>query len=144
LRAAPWCIAATLALGGCIDFSGLDELSAALGPTLEGISVWAVRSDGGPDSNVVAVGDTLRVAAAGKVGGVVGLFTYDRLLDAAWSTSHPSVATVEPRLPPAGDSTTTAQAVVRGLRPGVLRVRAAARGKLGELQLRVVQRTPGT
>lgn len=93
----------------------------------------AVRGD-----PVVEVGDTLRKHATGQVSGVLGIFTYDRVLDAQWSVSDPSVAQLTPVVPPPSDSTSTASAILRGLRPGTVRITARARGVEGHGSLRVI------
>lgn len=128
-------VGAALALSGCLDMSGLsglDDLTDALGGTGELVEI-AVS---GPTT--VAVGDTVRLAAWGTPTGIIGMLMYDRLLDAEWSTSAAEVATVEVRLPPPGDSTTTTEALVRGVQPGGARITARARGKSASLTVRVV------
>lgn len=124
---------AALGLAAC-DLSGIGGVGQITGGTLVAIEV-------GGDS-VVAVGDTIRVGATGRIDGIAGIFGYDRLLDATWRSSDPTVASVAVRLPPAGDSTTSTRAVVRGLRAGTVQVRAAARGKSGERTVTVIDPAP--
>lgn len=128
--------AATLALAGCVDFTGLDELSSSLGGdgTIREVSV------AGPST--VAVGDTIRLSASGIPNGLMGMFMYDRMLDAVWASSNPAVATVALRLPPHGDSTTSTGAMVRGVRVGTVQVTASARGSTGAVTIQVVAPPP--
>ena len=132
-RGAVTAIALASSLAGC-DFSGiggLGDVTSAIGPTLVSVTVTG--------DTVVAAGDTVRLSAVGGVGGGLGfLFAGDRLLDATWSSTDPSIATVDVRRPPAGDSISTIQAIVRGRRVGTTQLRAEARGKRGELTVRVV------
>lgn len=88
--------------------------------------------------SAVELGDTLRISAVGRPSGVMGLLAYDRLLDGKWSVSDPTVATITTLLPDAGDSTTTIEALLRGLRPGTVRVTMTARGRRGEASVRVL------
>lgn len=125
------CAAAVLLSGACID--QITNPYADEG-VLKSISV------SGPDS--VLVGDTIRLGARGTVGGLTGLFFFDRLLDAKWSVSDASLAQLTSILPPSGDSTSTTQALVRGLRAGTVQVTARARNISGVKTVRVVVRTP--
>ncbi|MDQ6737473.1 MAG: hypothetical protein M3Z30_07210 [Gemmatimonadota bacterium] len=79
----------------------------------------------------LTVGDTVRLSARGKVGGLTGLFTYDRVLDAVWSVSDPGVASIVPVKPIAGDTTSGSAIILTGLRVGNVTVTAAARGVHG-------------
>src|SRR5688500_19003092 len=82
--------------------------------------------------SAVQVGDTTRLSVLGRVDGLFGLFSYDRVLDATWRSSDPGIARVEKLPPPSRtDSTTPAQVLVRGVAPGTARVTAAARGIVG-------------
>lgn len=117
----------TLSVGACVDFTGLD----VAGGHLIGISV----SGGG----IVEVGDTIRLTAAGDVDGLVGMFSYDPVLDARWAVSDPGTAQLVPLPPPPkDDSFPMARTLVRGVRPGTVRVSAMARGTSGEADVRVV------
>lgn len=114
----------------CVDMTGLGEL---FGGHLTGISV-----DNGA---IVEVGDTVRLSARGAVDGLLGLFSYDRLLDASWTISDPTIARLEllePPLPPPQDSSTPTRTLVRGRRPGTVTVKASARGVSGEAPVRVI------
>lgn len=87
---------------------------------------------------VVAVGDTVRLSTWGKRDGVLGMFVYDRVLDAAWSVSDPNVASIVTVLPPPGDSTSTSAVIVTGRRQGNVQVTATARGVQGAREVVVV------
>lgn len=119
-------LAVALGLGACIDFTGLDIAGGHL------ISIWV--DQGG----VVEVGDTLRLTASGNVDGLLGIWSYDPILDARWAVSDPAIAQVVPLPPPPkGDSFPTARTLIRGLRPGAVHVSATARGVRGEAIVRV-------
>jgi hypothetical protein len=131
-RFGPACgLAVASATCACVDLTGVGDF----GGRLVGIEVWAGTSS----VAVVQVGDTTRLSVLGRVGGLLGLFSYDRVLDATWRSSDPGIARVEklPPVPPA-DSTTPAQVLVRGVAPGTARVTAAARGIVGSIEVRVV------
>ncbi|MCR4340158.1 MAG: Ig-like domain-containing protein [Gemmatimonadaceae bacterium] len=117
-----------IATAGCRDFD-LSSITSALGGEL------IITVSAGPG---VEVGDTLQMSATGRPSGALGLLVYDRLLDARWTVSDPTVATVTPLAPPPNDSTTPAQALLRGLKAGTIRVTVAARGARGETSVRVV------
>ena len=87
----------------------------------------------------LAVGDSARIDTYSRVGGVMGLLSYDRLLDARWSSSDPSVLAVVPRLSAPGDSLSPMGAMIRGLRPGSATVTATARGVSGSLAVTVTR-----
>lgn len=127
--------ASALMISGCLDFTGLNEVTDTVGGG-DGLVSITIYGD-----SVIAVGDSMRVTAGGTPSGVLGMFTYDRLLDAVWAPSDPRVASVEARLPPRGDSLSTTAALVRGLRPGTVQITAAARGKAGHLTVHVVALT---
>jgi hypothetical protein len=91
----------------------------------------------------VAVGDTVRLSTWGRVSGIIGILAYDRVLDASWTVSDPSIATLVPTLPPKNDTTTTASAIVRGLGPGSVEITVSARGISGKTTMRVVQPSTG-
>lgn len=76
----------------------------------------------------VRVGDTVRFTAIGNVSGVLGIFELDRLTDAAWSVSDPSLAQVTPIPITPNDTTSYAQALVRGVSVGTVQVIVNARG----------------
>lgn len=120
--------ALVLATSGCLDFD-MSSITSAFGGEL------IITVSAGP---AVEVGDTLQVSATGRPSGVLGLLVYDRLLDAHWTVSDPTVATLTPLQPPPNDSITPAQALLRGLKAGTVRVTAAARGARGETSVRVV------
>ncbi len=87
--------------------------------------------------SVVQVGNTLRLSTYGRVSGVVGILTYDRVLDAAWSASDPTIVSITPIKPPAGDSTSTASLLVRGVRAGSVQITVSARGVHATAPVRV-------
>lgn len=87
--------------------------------------------------SVVQVGDTIRLSTWGKVDGLIGIFTYDRVLDARWTVSDPSIASIAPVQLPPGDTTSTSAVIVRGLRTGSVQVSAAARGVTGSATVNV-------
>jgi hypothetical protein len=126
----PRCIiplAVPLFLTACVDLTGLD----IAGGHLTSISV--------EHGAIVEVGDTVRLSATGSVDGIIGIFSYDRLLDASWAISDPKIAQLQPLpLPPHQDSSTPTQTLVRGLRPGTVTVTASARGLSGKAPLRVI------
>ncbi|HEY8310278.1 MAG TPA: hypothetical protein VIG47_06965 [Gemmatimonadaceae bacterium] len=76
----------------------------------------------------VQTSDTIRLSASGKVTGVIGIFTYDRVLDAVWSVSDPRIAGIVPVKLAAGDSTSGSAIILTGLRLGNVQVTATARG----------------
>jgi hypothetical protein len=123
-------IAMLSAITSCnaLDVSGLDLLSSHL----TGIGV---------SGGIVEVGDTVRLDAMGSVDGILGLFSYDPVLDAKWSISDPGIARLEtlPPPPPA-DSFPRAQVLVHGLQPGNVTVSAKARGISGFAEVRVIHR----
>lgn len=80
---------------------------------------------------LVAVGDTVRLRAAGSLDGLVGLLSYDPLRDARWSSSDRTIAVVQ-AAPPSPDDTLYSMIIVRGVRPGPVVIRAKARGRTGE------------
>jgi hypothetical protein len=127
-----WAAVAPLVFVACFDLTGVGEM---FGGRLIAIDLWSNGSTVG----IVEVGDTVRVSTLGRVNGAVGMFVYDRVLDAAWRSSDPTVARVE-RLPPPPrtDSTTPGETLVRGLMPGTTRVTATARGIVGEMSVRVI------
>jgi hypothetical protein len=124
-RLAP--LAITTLFGACFDTTTLTDITG--GGRLLSITV---------DAGVVEVADTVRLTASGNVSGVLGLLTYDPVLDAQWAVADPTVARLEPLPPPPPeDSFPMARTLVRGLRPGTTRVTATARGKTGEATVRV-------
>lgn len=114
----------------CGDITGLGEI---FGGRLTRVSVSAAQ---GP---IVEVGDTLRLTAYGSVDGLIGLWSYARILDAVWATSDATVARLEPLPPPPPeDSTSTARTLIRGVRPGTARITATSGGVTGEATVRVI------
>lgn len=109
-------ILATTFLAGC-DLGVLD----LAGGNLQKISL------GGP--SVVQVGDTIRLTASGTVDGLLGLLFLDRLLDARFTVSDPTVASISPFIPPKGDSTSFASVLVKGLKVGRVNVTASEGSK---------------
>lgn len=87
--------------------------------------------------SIIQFGASTRLSAYGKVSGITGLLSYDRLLDAVWSVSDSTVARITPISPAPGDSTATAAALVQGLRAGSARITATARGVSGTIEVRV-------
>ncbi len=119
--------AIALVLTACADLTGLDFV----GGHLTSISV--------EHGAVVEVGDTVRLSATGSVDGIIGIFSYDRLLDASWAISDPTIAQLQPLpLPPPQDSSTPTRTLVRGRRPGTVTVTATARGLSGGAPVRVI------
>jgi hypothetical protein len=118
-----------LALTACADLTGLDFV----GGNLTSISV--------EHGAIVEVGDTVRLSATGSVDGIIGLLSYDRLLDASWAISDQTIAQLQllpPPPPPPQDSSTPTRTLVRGRRPGTVTVTATARGLSGEAPVRVI------
>lgn len=87
---------------------------------------------------VVQVGDTIRLSTWGKVDGIIGIFTYDRVLDARWTVSDPTIASLAPVKLLPSDTTSGSAVIVRGLRTGSVQVTAAARGVSGSAAVNVV------
>jgi hypothetical protein len=121
----------------CDALTGLSDLGNDLddmfGTPLLGIGI------GFDQGQVVEVGDTIRVTATGDLGGVLGIFMYDRLLDARWSVSDATIAQIQPLPPPPrDDSTSPTRTLIRGLRPGSTQVMATARGISGAGPVRVI------
>lgn len=123
-------LAAPLLLGACRDLTGvLDFFDSRL------ISV-TVSAPQGP---IVEVGDTVRLTASGQIGGLIGLLHYAPILDAVWATSDAAIARIEPLPPPPPeDSFPTARTLVRGVRPGAVRITATSGGVMGEATVRVI------
>jgi hypothetical protein len=122
-------LAVALVLTACADLTGLDFV----GGHLTSISV--------EHGAIVEVGDTVRLSATGSVDGIIGLLSYDRLLDASWAISDPTIAQLQllpPPPPPPEDSSTPTRTLVRGRRPGTVIVTATARGLSGEAPVRVI------
>jgi hypothetical protein len=120
--------ASTVAVSGCIDLTGLGDV----GGRLVGIDV-------APSNAMVVVGDTVRVVT-GYVDGLYALFAYDRLLDAVWTVSDPSVAWVESSpIAVEGDTITKASARIHGVNIGTVRVTVTARGVSGDATVHVIR-----
>lgn len=120
-------LAVALALTACVDLTGLD---------IAGGHLISISVDNG---GIVEVGDTVRLGARGRVDGLLGIFSYDRILDATWAVSDPNIAQLQQLpVPPPQDSFTTARTLVRGRRPGTVIVKAIARGVSGEAPVRVI------
>lgn len=118
-----------LMLTACVDFTGLD---------IAGGHLTSISVDHGA---IVEVGDTVRLSATGGVDGIIGLLAYDRLLDATWTISDPTIAQLQllpAPLPPPQDSSTPTRTLVRGRRPGTVTVTASARGLSGAAPVRVI------
>jgi len=88
--------------------------------------------------SVVQVGDTIRVSAQGNVGGLTGLFSYDRVPDAVWAVSDPKTASIARVKLPANDTTSGSAIILTGLQRGNVQVTATARGILGTRGVQVV------
>jgi len=122
-------LTAALTLTACEGLTGIQEI---YDHRLVGIAV--------EQGLVVEIGDTVRVTAAGDVGGVLGMLVYDPLPDARWSVADPSIARLEALPPPPPeDSFPRARTLIRGVRPGETRITAMARGVSGQATVRVVQ-----
>lgn len=89
--------------------------------------------------SVVQVGDTIHLSARGKVAGVLGPFSYDRVLDAVWTISDPTIASLTPVALLPGDTTSGSAVVLRGLRTGAVQVTATARGVSGGRSVTVLR-----
>jgi len=87
--------------------------------------------------SVVQVGDTIRLSAQGKVGGLTGLFSYDRVPDAVWAVSDPKIASIAPIKLPASDTTSGSAIILTGLKQGNVQVTATARGIQGARDIQV-------
>jgi hypothetical protein len=77
--------------------------------------------------STVAVGGTAGVHAIGSVSGLTGMFSYDPLADAVWSTEDPRIATVVHGQAPAGYAP-AAYAIATGVAPGQTYLIVSARG----------------
>lgn len=120
-------LSVALALTACVDLTGLNDI---FGTPLLGIAV---------DAGIVEVGDTVRISAAGDVGGIIGIFSYDPILDARWAISDKAIAQLVPLpLPPPEDSFPRARTLIRGIRQGSAQVTATARGVSGVSTVRVI------
>ena len=106
---------ATALVGGC-NMTGLD-----FGGELQSISL------SGP--SVVQVGDTIRLTAAGSVSGLIGMLFLDRLLDARFTTSDATVATIQAFIPPATDTTSFSSVLVTGRKVGRAGITVRARSQ---------------
>jgi hypothetical protein len=121
----------SVALSGCLDMTGLGELSELISGKLIGISVT-------PSVSIV-VGDTARLEATGQISGLmVILGAYDVLPDAEWNISNPTIARLEQVEPPAVDSYPGARIRLRGLRVGQATVSVSARGQTGTTEVIVL------
>ena len=123
-------VATPLALSGC----GLDKIFGAPLLAIE------LQSEGS-SAAIVEVGDTVRVSTLGRVGGVVGIFSYDRVYDAVWRSSDTSVARVPRRAQARTDvneAPVSSEALIWGERVGTARVTATARGVVGDIAVRVI------
>ena len=86
---------------------------------------------------LVAVGDTIRLSARGTVGGIIGMLSYDRVLDAAWTVSDAATASYTPVVLTPSDSTSGSTIRLTGLRAGDVQVSASARGVRGAVTVHV-------
>lgn len=93
-------------------------------------------------ASVVQVGDTIRLSATGKVGGITGIFYRDRVPDARWTVSDPTIASVTSIEIAPGDTTSHGAVLVRGLRAGDVQVTATARRVAGSAAVHVAGTPP--
>jgi len=119
-------------LCGC-DFSSLTALSDSFGGHLISVSISG--------DTLVAVGDTVRLRAAGSLDGLIGILSYDPVHDARWSSSYTKIAVGQPA-PRSPDDTLFSMIIVRGVRPGRVTIQATARGYTGEHVLVVHRQLP--
>jgi hypothetical protein len=126
----PFVLAAFLMTGCQVDRAMGSSLDIA-GGGLTGIDL---RGD-----SLVMLGNITRMQATGSVGGLLGMFSYDLLNDARWSTADASVATVTPDAPVAGEP---AAATVRGISLGTTYITVSARGFSATQRVRVVDIWP--
>lgn len=91
--------------------------------------------------SLVVLGSFIRMEATGSVGGLLGMFYYDPLADAHWSTQDASIATVTPN-PVDGDKTRPAQATVGGVGLGTTYITVSTRGFSATQRVRVVEIRP--
>ena len=92
--------------------------------------------------SVVQVGDTIRLTASGSVDGLLGLMFLDRLLDARFTVSDPTVASISPFIPPKGDTTSFASVLVQGRKVGRVNVTVTDGSKSDTHPVDVVAPTP--
>ncbi len=97
-----------------------------------------LMSIGVSGTTVVQAGDTVQLSARGKVRGLLGPFTYDRVLDAVWAVSDPKIASIVPVKPIAGDTTSGSAIILTELQQGSVQVTATARGVQGSATVRVL------
>lgn len=91
--------------------------------------------------SLVMLGGIARMQATGSVGGLLGMFSYDPLADAQWSTENASIATVTPDAE-AGGELQAARATVRGVKVGTTSITVSARGFSASQRIRVVDISP--
>jgi hypothetical protein len=115
-----------LGVCGC-DFSSLTALSNDFGGHLTRIGVSG--------DTIVAVGDTVRLRAAGSLDGLIGILSYDPMNDARWSSWPTSVAVVQ-----SGAKGSTI--LLRGISPGLAIIEAKARGVTGTYVVFVHRQLP--
>lgn len=126
-------------LGGSVaSLIGALSLGACKGDITSPFNFGQLVSIGISGDSVVTVGDTIRLSTRGKIDGIIGILASDRVLDAVWSVSNPTIVSVTPVHPPPGDSTSTASLLVRGVRAGSVQVTATARKVSGTTTVRVV------
>lgn len=113
-----------------------DSLGTSLDIAGGGLTGISVTGD-----SVVTVGGTAHLEAIGSVGGVLGMFFYDPLNDAQWSTGNAGVATVTPDQPVAGDIQ-AARATVGGISEGTTFITVSARGFSARWPMRVMVKPP--
>lgn len=110
-------------LCGC-DLSGLTDIS---GGHLTSIDIYG--------DTLVAVGDTVRLSATGRLDGLIGILSYDPMNDARWSSWPPSIAIVE-------SSAKGSTILLRGISPGRAIIEAKARGVTGTYVVFVHRQLP--
>ena len=100
----------------------IEPLGSSLDLAGGGLTGISVAGD-----STVAVGGTAGVHATGSVSGLTGMFSYDPLADAVWSTENPRIATVARSEPQPGQGP-AAYAIARGVAPGQTYLIVSARG----------------
>ena len=122
-----------LSLAGCTFPTGSLDIA---GGRLTGINISG--------DTAVAVGDSTRLSAIGSVTGLVGLFSYDPLSDARWSTSNAAVVSVRSIPPSANDTFPAARVLVQGMNAGTATITVSARGISARWPMHVVAQPPTT
>lgn len=91
--------------------------------------------------SIVSVGDTIRLQASGSIDGLLGMFSYDPLDDAKWSTENATIATVTPRATQPGEQP-YARAMISGVAQGTTFIKVSARGISARWPIHVVAKAP--